>query len=175
MLKVIQSSSDISLKPGTRRCTAVVLIGAALHRLPFLLCFVCRATRDADNVDNGRSALELYRRQHKIKPVYTLCEQLDKMLGGGVIAPQLTEFCGVPGIGKTQLAYALRRCSLSTAAAHATAAATTMMRPQLDMTRAPAARADAVVPLWHSSRAPQRCCARATASSRALRNSTEGI
>jgi RAD51-like protein 2 len=39
------------------------------------------------------SALELYRRQHTLKPIYTLCQQIDKMLGGGVCAPQVTEFC----------------------------------------------------------------------------------
>jgi RAD51-like protein 2 len=29
------------------------------------------------------------------------------MLGGGVPIGKLTEFCGVPGIGKTQMGYSL--------------------------------------------------------------------
>lgn len=32
---------------------------------------------------------------------------MDAMLGGGVKLGQLTEFCGVPGVGKTQLAMQL--------------------------------------------------------------------
>ena len=37
------------------------------------------------------------------RPVITFCRQIDVMLGGGVPIGQITEFCGVPGVGKTQL------------------------------------------------------------------------
>jgi RAD51-like protein 2 len=37
------------------------------------------------------------------RPVITFCRQIDVMLGGGVPVGQITEFCGVPGVGKTQL------------------------------------------------------------------------
>ena len=33
----------------------------------------------------------------------TFCEGLDDMLGGGVPVGKITEFCGAPGIGKTQM------------------------------------------------------------------------
>lgn len=49
------------------------------------------------------SALELCRKANVQRPIITFCKTLDKMLGGGVQIGQLTEFCGVPGIGKTQL------------------------------------------------------------------------
>ncbi len=51
------------------------------------------------------------------RPIFTLCQCMDQMMGGGVHVGQVTEFCrdffkkncsifvagGVPGIGKTQL------------------------------------------------------------------------
>jgi RAD51-like protein 2 len=39
----------------------------------------------------------------KSRPIITFCKSLDTVLGGGVPIGQITEFCGVPGIGKTQL------------------------------------------------------------------------
>jgi len=39
----------------------------------------------------------------KSRPIITFCKSLDTILGGGVSIGQITEFCGVPGIGKTQL------------------------------------------------------------------------
>ncbi|GLC45214.1 DNA repair protein rad51c [Pleodorina starrii] len=35
--------------------------------------------------------------------IVTMCRELDELLGGGVATGQVTEFCGVPGVGKTQL------------------------------------------------------------------------
>ncbi|GIL55290.1 hypothetical protein Vafri_10852 [Volvox africanus] len=35
--------------------------------------------------------------------IVTMCRDLDELLGGGVATGQVTEFCGVPGVGKTQL------------------------------------------------------------------------
>lgn len=35
--------------------------------------------------------------------IITFCEKMDDMLGGGVPLHKITEFCGVPGIGKTQI------------------------------------------------------------------------
>ena len=43
----------------------------------------------------------------KNRPIITFCKSLDAILGGGVQIGQITEFCGVPGIGKTQLAIQL--------------------------------------------------------------------
>jgi RAD51-like protein 2 len=37
------------------------------------------------------------------RPIITFCRTLDNILGGGVQIGQITEFCGVPGVGKTQL------------------------------------------------------------------------
>lgn len=57
---------------------------------------------------SGTTALELLRREGEGRRGITSCnEQLDEMLGGGVPLGQLTEFCGVPGIGKTQLSMQL--------------------------------------------------------------------
>lgn len=35
--------------------------------------------------------------------IVTFCEALDQMLGGGVATGEITEFCGCPGAGKTQI------------------------------------------------------------------------
>ena len=35
--------------------------------------------------------------------IVTFSERLDGMLGGGVPLTKITEFCGTPGIGKTQI------------------------------------------------------------------------
>ncbi|XP_048582236.1 DNA repair protein RAD51 homolog 3 [Nematostella vectensis] len=51
----------------------------------------------------SRSALELLQQEQTAGSIVTFCEQLDDMLGGGVPTCKITEFCGAPGIGKTQI------------------------------------------------------------------------
>jgi len=52
----------------------------------------------------ARSAAELLEEERTRGRVFTFCEALDDALGGGVSSGEITEFCGCPGIGKTQLA-----------------------------------------------------------------------
>ena len=54
-----------------------------------------------------RTAAELLELQNKSRRIVTFCNELDKILGGGVGLGQVTEFCGLPGLGKTQLAIQL--------------------------------------------------------------------
>ncbi|KAL6753012.1 Rad51-like protein C [Haematococcus lacustris] len=49
------------------------------------------------------SAEELSRVQSSLPRIITFCAGLDRLLGGGVACGNVTEFCGVPGVGKTQL------------------------------------------------------------------------
>lgn len=51
----------------------------------------------------ARSAAEIYEIQSSAKKIVTFCPDLDAVLGGGVPTGSVTEFCGVPGVGKTQL------------------------------------------------------------------------
>jgi RAD51-like protein 2 len=51
----------------------------------------------------GSSALEMLKTNRRDKKIFTLNAGVDSLLGGGVAVRELTEFCGVPGIGKTQL------------------------------------------------------------------------
>ena len=37
------------------------------------------------------------------RPIITYSKAMDAVLGGGVVCGQLTEFCGPPGVGKTQI------------------------------------------------------------------------
>mmetsp|Transcript_45756 Transcript_45756/g.143133 ORF Transcript_45756/g.143133 Transcript_45756/m.143133 type:complete len:275 (-) Transcript_45756:26-850(-) len=52
----------------------------------------------------GQTAASLHVLEKKRKPIITFVRNLDRLLGGGVAASAVTEFCGVPGIGKTQFA-----------------------------------------------------------------------
>lgn len=52
----------------------------------------------------GRTAFDMINKHDK-KSLSTLCEEIDQLLGDGIPIAQLTEFCGVPGIGKTQMGY----------------------------------------------------------------------
>eukprot|EP00002_Diphylleia_rotans_P030876 TRINITY_DN6390_c0_g1_i6.p1 TRINITY_DN6390_c0_g1~~TRINITY_DN6390_c0_g1_i6.p1 ORF type:complete len:356 (+),score=58.69 TRINITY_DN6390_c0_g1_i6:76-1143(+) len=54
-------------------------------------------------LSSGRSALELLKKERTQTPISTSSTELDRLLGGGVSLNKITEFCGVPGIGKTQL------------------------------------------------------------------------
>lgn len=49
------------------------------------------------------SAVDLYRTHLAARRIVTFSSDLDRILGGGVFTGQVTEFCGVPGVGKTQL------------------------------------------------------------------------
>ena len=51
----------------------------------------------------GKSALELLEAEVAQTPISTFCSAFDTMLGGGVPLTKITEFCGAPGVGKTQL------------------------------------------------------------------------
>jgi RAD51-like protein 2 len=49
------------------------------------------------------SARQILARERAVRRIITFSPDLDGILGGGVAVGQITEFCGVPGVGKTQL------------------------------------------------------------------------
>ncbi|XP_029467321.1 DNA repair protein RAD51 homolog 3 isoform X1 [Rhinatrema bivittatum] len=49
------------------------------------------------------TALELLEQEQAQGAIITFCSMLDDMLGGGVPLTKITEVCGAPGVGKTQL------------------------------------------------------------------------
>jgi RAD51-like protein 2 len=51
----------------------------------------------------SRSALELLEQEQSLPNIVTFCSRLDQVLGGGVALRQVTEICGAPGVGKTQM------------------------------------------------------------------------
>ena len=51
----------------------------------------------------AQSAYAILEKQHTLVPIVTFCQALDSLLGGGISIGAITEICGVPGIGKTQL------------------------------------------------------------------------
>ena len=67
-----------------------------------------------DTVD-AMSASEVLVRERLAASISTSSNAIDNMLGGGVPIRKITEFCGAPGIGKTQFGYNLSEsflCSL---------------------------------------------------------------
>ena len=56
-----------------------------------------------DGALGGVSAQALYAKESSARRIITFCSDLDAILGGGVAQGQVTEFCGVPGVGKTQI------------------------------------------------------------------------
>lgn len=49
------------------------------------------------------SALQLLEQEQNLPNIVTFCARLDEALGGGVSLRKVTEICGAPGVGKTQL------------------------------------------------------------------------
>ncbi|KAM9751803.1 DNA repair protein RAD51 homolog 3 isoform 1-T1 [Menidia menidia] len=49
------------------------------------------------------TALELLQKEEQSRSIVTFCSQLDERLKGGIPVGKLTEVCGAPGTGKTQL------------------------------------------------------------------------
>uniref|UniRef100_A0A6B2LDH7 DNA repair protein RAD51 homolog 3 n=1 Tax=Arcella intermedia TaxID=1963864 RepID=A0A6B2LDH7_9EUKA len=58
-------------------------------------------------VITGQTAYALLEEELNCCRIITFCKDIDVMLGGGVPTGKITEFCGVPGIGKTQMAIQL--------------------------------------------------------------------
>lgn len=52
------------------------------------------------------TALDLMLKEEaELRSIVTFSSQLDEALGGGVQLGKITELCGAPGVGKTQLWY----------------------------------------------------------------------
>uniref|UniRef100_A0A0K8VB09 DNA repair protein RAD51 homolog 3 n=1 Tax=Bactrocera latifrons TaxID=174628 RepID=A0A0K8VB09_BACLA len=49
------------------------------------------------------SSFEIWRQEKEMPRIITLCKKLDDILEGGLAAGLITEFCGGPGCGKTQM------------------------------------------------------------------------
>jgi RAD51-like protein 2 len=56
-----------------------------------------------DGLNGAQSARTIYNREKTTKRIITFSKDVDGILGGGIALGQVTEFCGVPGVGKTQL------------------------------------------------------------------------
>jgi RAD51-like protein 2 len=52
--------------------------------------------------DGGLSALDILKAEQDQPFIVTFSSKVDEMLNGGVPVGKITEFCGAPGIGKTQ-------------------------------------------------------------------------
>lgn len=58
---------------------------------------------DSTKKSSVKSAYDILQQEQTLPPIITFSQQIDVMLGGGVPLCKITEFCGAPGIGKTQM------------------------------------------------------------------------
>ena len=59
----------------------------------------------SSSIPGSTNAFDLLQQEKSAGSIVTFCEKFDDMLGGGVPVGKITEFCGAPGIGKTQIGY----------------------------------------------------------------------
>ncbi|RMX55845.1 hypothetical protein pdam_00023401 [Pocillopora damicornis] len=57
----------------------------------------------SSSIPGSTNAFDLLQQEQSAGSIVTFCEKFDDMLGGGVPVGKITEFCGAPGIGKTQI------------------------------------------------------------------------
>ncbi|XP_058967481.2 DNA repair protein RAD51 homolog 3 [Pocillopora verrucosa] len=57
----------------------------------------------SSSIPGSTNAFDLLQQEQFAGSIVTFCEKFDDMLGGGVPVGKITEFCGAPGIGKTQI------------------------------------------------------------------------
>lgn len=83
--------------------------GIGLEECLEILKLVCSESVDGSKRNEAPkpavSALERLKEEQSLPPIITFSEGLDNMLGGGVPLCKITEFCGAPGVGKTQMWY----------------------------------------------------------------------
>ncbi|KAJ7515045.1 hypothetical protein O6H91_23G069400 [Diphasiastrum complanatum] len=60
-------------------------------------------SKEEDILSSAKTAWDLLCYEKSRKKLRTCCSELDTVLGGGFKPKELTEICGVPGVGKTQL------------------------------------------------------------------------
>ena len=65
------------------------------------------ANTSSNSIPGSKNAYDLLQQEQSAGSIVTFCEKFDDMLGGGVPVGKITEFCGAPGIGKTQIGYAI--------------------------------------------------------------------
>ncbi|XP_059147086.1 DNA repair protein RAD51 homolog 3-like isoform X2 [Physella acuta] len=91
-----------TMKPSELSLEANITQAEALEVLQTLFIDV-NATVRKQNVPIVKTALDVFREEQDMTSIITFCEKMDDMLGGGVPLHKITEFCGAPGIGKTQI------------------------------------------------------------------------
>jgi len=94
--RLVKQKSDIS----SNLLYVLVALGIDMKEAVELLQLVRNSDKDREA---GVTALDLLHSAESQQPIVTFSEQLDLLLGGGVPLGKMTEFCGAPGVGKTQI------------------------------------------------------------------------
>lgn len=81
----------------------VHFLSPELHIAPGEALEIFEVVRPTQTKVKGQSALSLLERGRGRGHVVSFCAAVDAVLGGGVEVGRVTEVCGEPGTGKTQL------------------------------------------------------------------------
>ncbi len=73
------------------------------HEEALLALKVSLPNSGKDGLLGAQSARQIFEIERNTRRIITFSAEMDQILGGGVALGQVTEFCGVPGVGKTQL------------------------------------------------------------------------
>lgn len=89
-----------------------------LHIAPGEALEVFKVVRPSQAEVKGQSALDLLEYEHGQGYVVSFCAGVDEVMGGGVEVGRVTEVCGEPGTGKTQLRLVSHVCIFTCAHLH---------------------------------------------------------
>lgn len=64
---------------------------------------ILRIVAGSQSETYGHSAKNLLMNKRSCSGIVTFCQRIDNMLGEGLQTGKITEFCGMPGAGKTQI------------------------------------------------------------------------
>ena len=73
------------------------------HEEALLILKVALPHTEDTTLAGAQSARQLYEIERTLSKIITFSSEIDAILGGGVPLGQITEFCGAPGVGKTQM------------------------------------------------------------------------
>lgn len=103
--RIVEDLSDV--KPTELSKELSISVEEALEIISTVKKSEPRSTLQRGQVRGAVSALELLKKETSSPGIVTFCEEIDDMLGGGVPLAKITELCGSPGVGKTQLSIQL--------------------------------------------------------------------
>ncbi|XP_044142358.1 DNA repair protein RAD51 homolog 3-like isoform X3 [Bufo gargarizans] len=102
-LQDVADVTAIELARGNPAIPGAIEAGLPEDSAVKVLQILRRENQSGTSVTLKHTALELLEQEQAQASIITFCSALDEVLGGGVPLAKVTEICGPPGVGKTQL------------------------------------------------------------------------